>query len=460
MSGHDGSTITSPATSHQVNGPAPSLPAYGIVLLVFMVMAARLFRLTYRYAVNIFFWDQWGFSNATLFQKHSLWQMFRWQYGPHRLGLGPLVSTLIEPHFRWNSRSESFIACTIIVLAAACALCLKKRLFGEIRVWDVAIPILYLSASQYESIFTNSNLAHGPLPLLLLTLYCLAWTISNVVNKYAIVLGLNFVIIYTGFGIFLGFLTPLLLIADYWVNLKGKPKHEFYFALALLIAGASLASFFYGYTLQPAVNCFSLKLQQPFQYLWYASLMFANFWANGTGIFPRLIGCAVMVSLLWTLASAGANLFKPTTRTWARCAVPATLAGYSLLFSLNAAIGRLCLGLGSADASRYMAYLALGLFGVYLHLLSVPVPNVRRAALGVSLVALLATVPIRAQDRGLMRFFSELKRSWRNCYLAGGSIPACDAVAGYKIDPEPEHILQQKLDYLKEMKLNMYADTK
>ena len=96
----------------------------------FIILAARLFRLTSRYSVNIFFWDQWGFNNATLFQKHSLWQMFRWQYGPHRLGLGPLVSELIEPYFHWNSRAESFVACSVVVLAAGFALWLKKRLFG------------------------------------------------------------------------------------------------------------------------------------------------------------------------------------------------------------------------------------------------------------------------------------------------------------------------------------------
>src|ERR1700737_5413096 len=106
----------------------------------FIILAARLFRLTSRYSVNIFFWDQWGFNNATLFQKHSLWQMFRWQYGPHRLGLGPLLSKLIEPYFHWNSRAESFVACSVVVLAAGFALWLKKRLFGEISIWDAAIP--------------------------------------------------------------------------------------------------------------------------------------------------------------------------------------------------------------------------------------------------------------------------------------------------------------------------------
>ena len=73
-----------------------------IVALFFVILAGRLIRLTTRYAVNIFFWDQWIFNNATLFQHHSVWEMFRWQFGP-RLGLGPLISRLYDPHFHWNS---------------------------------------------------------------------------------------------------------------------------------------------------------------------------------------------------------------------------------------------------------------------------------------------------------------------------------------------------------------------
>src|SRR5579864_2433751 len=229
-----------------------------VVGLFFLVLAGRLIRLTYRYSVNIFFWDQWIFNNATLFQHHSVWEMFRWQFGP-RLGLGLLISKLYNPHFHWNSRAESYLACAIVIVAAVCALWLKRRLFGEISVTDIAIPILYLSASQYEQLFINTDLAHGPLPLLLITLYCVAWTIPNVSPRYALVLILNFVITYTAFGLFLGFLTPLVLIVDFWVNLRGRRRTALFSAAAVLLSLVSLASYFYGYKLQPAVNCLDRK---------------------------------------------------------------------------------------------------------------------------------------------------------------------------------------------------------
>src|SRR5579883_2285307 len=57
-----------------------------------LILASRLFLQVSHYAVNIFFSDQWVFDDATLFQRHSLWEMFRWQYGPQRQGVGALLS--------------------------------------------------------------------------------------------------------------------------------------------------------------------------------------------------------------------------------------------------------------------------------------------------------------------------------------------------------------------------------
>src|SRR5215470_7716019 len=89
---------------------------YLLVIAVFTALSARLLILISQYAVNVFFMDQWEFNEATLFQKHTFWEMFRWQHGPHRQGLGALLSYLIEPHFQWNSRTYSFLAGGFIIL--------------------------------------------------------------------------------------------------------------------------------------------------------------------------------------------------------------------------------------------------------------------------------------------------------------------------------------------------------
>jgi hypothetical protein len=49
------------------------------VVAVLAALSTRLLPLISCYALNVFFMDQWDFNQATLFQKHSLWEMFRWR---------------------------------------------------------------------------------------------------------------------------------------------------------------------------------------------------------------------------------------------------------------------------------------------------------------------------------------------------------------------------------------------
>lgn len=129
---------------------------------MFVILAGRLFRLISRYAVNLFFIDQWGINRATLFEKHSLWEMFRWQNGPHRQGAGALISYFLEPHFSWNSRTESFLIGGLIVFVAICALWLKMRLFHSIELSDVCIPLILFTPLQVGQIFVVANWAQCP----------------------------------------------------------------------------------------------------------------------------------------------------------------------------------------------------------------------------------------------------------------------------------------------------------
>ena len=94
-----------------------------LVVFVYTAFAARLFFIISRYAVNVFYWDQWDFNNATLFEQHTLWEIFRWQHGPDRQGLGGVLEKLFEPLIHWNTRYESFGIGAIIVIAAILALC-------------------------------------------------------------------------------------------------------------------------------------------------------------------------------------------------------------------------------------------------------------------------------------------------------------------------------------------------
>src|ERR1700682_6316044 len=88
----------------------PSIPLWSraiqlrpwlLVSIAFVFYAGRMFQLISRYAVNVFFADQWDFNDVTFFQRHSLWQMFDRQHGPHRQGLGGVFEKLVDSLFGW-----------------------------------------------------------------------------------------------------------------------------------------------------------------------------------------------------------------------------------------------------------------------------------------------------------------------------------------------------------------------
>jgi hypothetical protein len=454
--------LDSPRTRRGKWSCALSLAVVGIG---FVVLAVRLFRLISRYAVNIFFSDQWEFNTPTVFQHRSLWEMFRWQNGPHRQGLGALLSYAIEPHFRWNSRTESFLIGILVVIAAACALWLKSRLFGPLVLSDVCIPLIFFTPTQFGQIFVAANLAHGPLPLLLMVLYCLAWTILSVPWRYVLILGINFLLIYTGFGLFIGVITPVIFVADYLLNLRHLPRGKYYFACSVLVSLASFASFFWGYVGDTAVDCKPDAFQSPQTYVRFVSLMFANvIGVKGLGGHEALAGAILIGCMLSALALNLGNLRATAGANSYKYMIAAVLIFYTLLFSAIAAYGRSCLGLAEAQVSRYVMYLELGLTGLYFSVLTIH-DRFLRTALLIMFTALLAnTIRVRPEDKTTMEFFAGVKRSWKACYLIYSDVDICDKVAGHWILNDQEGTeytrlkLEGMLDYLKRTKQNLYSD--
>jgi hypothetical protein len=442
-----------------------------LVALVFVVLAVRLFRLISKYAVNIFFSDQWKFDDATLFQIHSIWQMFTWQHGPHRQGLGALFQRLIEPYFRWNSRIESFVVGGVVVVAALFALYLKKRLYGHLSASDVLIPAVFFIPRQFETLFVTANFAHGPFPLLLLVLYCLAWTCSKPLVRYALVVLINFVTIYTGFGLLLGFLTPILMILDYRASLPESRLPKGYFICAIAVSLVSIGSFFVGYQFNPGSSCSPFPAAKPQYYIAYTALMFANFFGvkHATPNRELVVGIAAMIALLAALLVCSRQLVRtqdvnvPDIRR-KRSFVIASLIAYCFLFCLMTAFGRLCSGLWTAHAPRYVIYLELGVLGLYFHLLNISRTSVRRILLAALLIPVLAVSwRINPADAG---HFALIKQQWKTCYLQTENVDGCNTAVGFSIyppvgvsiSPSARQRFQEKLDYLKKNRLNLYAD--
>jgi hypothetical protein len=457
-------SLVEPVRNETTQGRWISYFSTALVTGVFVVLGVRLFKLISDYAVNIFFSDQWDFNDATLFQRHSIWQIFRWQVGPHRQGVGGLFEKLIEPHFRWNTRIESFIVGGIVVAAALCALWLKKRLYGRFSVSDVLIPAVFFIPGQFETLFVTANFAHGPFPLLLMMLYCLAWTCSDNRIRYGLVLIINVVTIYTGFGLLLGFITPILFVLDYYASLPQSRLPRPYFVGAVTASVLSLVSFFIGYTLDAGLPCFSLQPFGPRYYVAYIALMFANFFGfrQASAFQELLVGTTALIVLWASLGLSAWRLVRAQKLNLPnigvkRLVIVLCLIGYCLLFCLMTAYGRLCSGVATAYASRYVIYLELGVLGLYFYLLNIPGSVIRRLSLGGLLAVVLAGSWY--VDREDMGYFPSVKQRWKSCYLQIENVDRCDQAVGVSVYPPRRH-LQEKLEYLKKNRLNLYAEGK
>ena len=363
----------------------------------------------------------------------------------------------------WNSRSEALAIVGIVAVATLAAVYLKRVLFGSLTLTDVMIPCLLLSRSQYEMLVGPTNLSHGPFPLLLTMLICLAWIQPNRLIRYGLVLSLNFLMIFTGFGLFMGLITPLLLAFDCHGAMRAKQKGAL---VGGLVAGAiallSLASFFIGYVSVPGAGSFRLTFGNVLAYPRYAGLMFANVvglkWYDRVG--ASVVGIGLLVCVVGALVHHLRLMVRREIGAESISRIVAILLGYCLLFSIVAAIGRVGLGLHTAGAPRYFPYVAIGIVGLYFHLLTLRKTTIGKwGVTAVLLGAVVAGFHMTRLDEGTADRLSDGKRRWRSCYLRTEDIDACTKAAAFAIYPRPEATgLKDKLDYLKGHKLNLFAE--
>ena len=141
-------------------------------------------------------------------------------------------------------------------------------------------------------------------------------------------------------------------------------------------------------------------------------------------------------------------------------AVVASLSGFALLFASATAVGRICLGIYSANATRYIPYMLPGLLAVYLVIRkSAAKTPVAYALLPVVLVACIAKEGDEVSANEATDYF-KYKQRWSECYLSRHDIVACDAWAGHAVYPAPEATrLQQKLDWLESRRYSLFQNS-
>ena len=441
----------------------------GFCLLLAAFAVTRWFYYIDRFSVNLLFWDQWDFYEAFFFDKHlSLWQLFSWQHSPHRQGLGFILTDIINQLSGWNTRTECFAAGIIMLITVLLFSAVKKKLTGCLTRFDVILVLIVLTPLQHGIFSGTPNLSHGSVPIMLISLYCLGWMAANRYVRYGCVLTVNFTLIYTGFGIFIGIITPGLFLLESISSYQKKSWAWFLVAIGgFVLSILSVFSFICGYIFNPAVGGFQFPHPEWWGYPLFIIVGLANFYGiKGVGIHSLLVGGVTLGIFVWLLFYYGKQLAICTIAPMENdkdikdaALINFCLILFTLLFFANAAVGRISLGLKAAQTTRYVPYMIPAFVACYYHLLlryrEKPLLTI------ILLFFLILSTSLTKSDFRQMEQSANAKRLWKEKYLEVEDNYAAEQHSGVQIYPIPDDTnLVNKLNYLKEKKLNLYLEIK
>jgi hypothetical protein len=410
--------------------------------------AGRLFLFIDRYAVDVLFWDQWDFL-AGLREGASPWQLFSWIHGPIRMGLGYLFIAAVYRLSGWNDRTLAFAIAGVLVAACLGALLLKRRISGRLSILDVCIPALILTTAQFEAFIGTPNPAHGSLPLLMVVLAPFLWLIGYGPLRALLGGALAFCAAYTGFGVFLPPCLAALFLLD---ALTSQPRAWNAAGAALSLVG--LGSFFIGYRFSSAVDCFVFPHARPLEYIPFAGLIVMR-----PLRLVHMVRIAPLLAVLGALLAAATAAWGAVTVVRRRSLLNRTLfifSTFSLLFIANSAVGRICLGMQAALASRYVPYVVPLWLAVYFAL-DAGTTRALRGSAGALVAALMFVQIFVHDDTANIRWYSEGKSSWRACFLVTRDEAACNQASKFQIYPVTHAPpVEQMLDFLRRNRLNIY----
>ena len=431
-----------------------------VVLIALAVSVVRVFLFTQQFAVNMMFWDQWSIYSA-FFEERGLIDAFRLQQGPHRQGLGALLIFMVAHLTGWDSRADSYLVAAVLVAATIAALVLKYRLAGRFTWADVCIPLLFLNVNQSQTLTVVPNVSHSALPLLLVVLYALALTLKRAHIQMLVLSAINFLLLYTGFGIFAAFLTPVLFLLRSLApaRMGFEPATRRVWIAGLVLSVLALGTFFVDWRLLTAADCAVFPHPRPLEYLVFAGLQISQGFAIAPRA-PQLEPANALAMGIGLIIALGSIVIALKTFASRRGVIVAFLISFSLLFVANTAVGRVCLGATQQPlSSKYSTLVLPMLLGLLLW--ASDQGRAWRRSVGWGAVALLALslVPPFYRNPYTLepQLFHDAKVKWSACYLAKLDPFECDIVAGYPMYPQTQTILPFLYD-LEKNHLNLFKD--
>ena len=432
---------------------------------VLIALAARQAWFVHRYAVDVLFWDSWDLYNP-LFHGQGWWASFDYQHGPHRQGVGGLLIRAFATRTRWDTRYDAATVCGALIAAAIAAVWLAWRC--GVRSWPLAaVPVVCLNARQYTMLIASANPSHGALPVLLFTLYALTWFVRSTAVRLTLLVLLTTALIFTGFGLFVGLLTPPLLYFEATAARRGDRRRARAAAVAVGCVLLAWAAFAWNYRADPASLKFHFPADRPVEYAYFVGSLLANFAGLGTGLgtdpaapptagegVTIAVGLALAAVVGWVCVDRGRRAFRAGVVRDRTSVVLFCLSAYGLLFAANAAVGRVPEGWRTAAAPRYVTLGIPAALAVVIHFGSLPRAGLRWTTVAVAGLVAAGTVTLYGTDRRAAVGLHDGCLRWRDAYLATGDEVAADRRADFAIYEDVG--LTDRLAYLRRNGLNLF----
>jgi hypothetical protein len=287
----------------------------------------------------------------------------------------------------------------------------------------------------------------------------LSLTVASHARRAVLVATINFFAVNTGFTVLFGGITPVLLVVFACLpGLRGRDRAVYLAAFAVSIA--TVAHFAHDLNWRwTGASCFTFPADHPWEYVPFAGRILVRPINPNIGFLPGepLGTIAAIAAVTFTCYAVYRALSSRGNSTlWN---VVSVLISFTVIFAFATAIGRLCLGLVTADSSRYIPYVLPGFVSIYLVIRCGVSPGRLQVAALVLFVSICFLKESTGRSRREAEHESGLKRAWHDCYLTLHSIDRCNVIAVRPIHPWPEGTqLQRKLDWLEARGYNLFQD--
>jgi len=425
-----------------------------------------------RFQTNVMFWDQWQFY-LPLFQEQGWWARAMQQNGPHREGLGFVVSGWILGATQWDVRYDSVWTASVLLLAAGLAVRLKWKMTGAISFLDAWIPLMCLTPGQFETILAVPHVSHSVLPFALMLLAANVWLSSSPALQYLGTAAIAVVLTFTGFGLFAAGVIAILLVASAGGHaLVGDRRRVCLAAAGTALCAAGWALFMQDYVFQPSVENFRFPWTPWTDYARFIALMLnLSTGEIGQWLPPYLLGG--MLTLIVISSAVSILWLWLKNRRSPRHDVLVLLMGSGLIFVAVTAIGRVSLGPVAGTAPRYLSLLIPMWLAIHLAAaISARRPMAVAATVCVWVLAASSyvtvfgrspvewpgTIGLTRADLNSVLHYGTNKAAWVEVYVATGRWEAAQTALRDFLHPNPiGSNFDDKFRFLRERKLSFFA---